>query len=100
MPVRLPRRPEPYSSEVPGWDQKAYIKVAKRAHALSEWDMLAYADAAGSGMSQAFTDYAKHSEVASLDELRAGLIQLWAIEEELRLRWEAAKDLIEHTPGG
>jgi hypothetical protein len=98
MLVRLPRRPEQLDPEVPGWDLKAYAKVAKRAHALSEWDMLAYADAAGSGMAQAFTDYAKHSEVASLDELRAGLIQLWAIEEELRLRWEAARDVIEFTP--
>ena len=96
--MRLPRRPEQFDPEVPGWDLKAYAKVAKRAHALSEWDMLAYADAAGSGMAQAFTDYAKHSEVASLDELRAGLIQLWAIEEELRLRWEAARDVIEFTP--
>jgi hypothetical protein len=93
-------RREQLISEVPGFDLKAYDKVAKRAHALSEWDMLAYADAAGSGMAQAFTDFAKHSEVTSLDEIRAGLVQLWAVEEELRLRWEAAQDVLEHTPGG
>ena len=96
--MRLPLRRDVLQAGPPGWDTKAFDKVAKRAHALSEWDMLAYADAAGSGMAQAFTDYAKHSEVASLDELRAGLIQLWAIEEELRLRWEAARDVIEFTP--
>jgi hypothetical protein len=50
-------------------------------------------------MAQAFIDFAKHSDQASLDEIRAGLIQLWAVEEELRLRWDAAQDVIEHTPG-
>jgi hypothetical protein len=90
---------EVLNPEVPGWDLKSYAKVAKRAHALSEYDMLAYADAAGSGMAQAFIDFAKHSDQASLDEIRAGLIQLWAVEEELRLRWDAAQDVIEHTPG-
>jgi hypothetical protein len=89
---------EQLSPEVPGWDARTYTRVAKRAHALSEYDMHAYADAAGSGMAQAFTDFAKHSEVSSLDEIRAGLTQLWAVEEELRLRWEAAQDVIEHTP--
>jgi hypothetical protein len=89
---------DPKYSDPPGWDMKSYYRVARRAHALGEYDMMAYADAAGSGMAQAFMDYTKHSDVASLNEIRAGLIQLWAVEEELRLRWEAAQEVIEHTP--
>jgi hypothetical protein len=97
--VRLRPKHELPPSQVPGWDTDFYGRVVQRVKHLDEYTMIQWADIAGTGMAQGFADYQKHSTVESLDEIKQGLQQLWAVAQELSLRYEAALEVLEHTPG-
>lgn len=70
----------------PGWVPGRYASLARKVRKLDESTLLGYADMAGTGMAQAFADFRRDSDMASLDEIEEGLMTLWAVSRELRAR--------------
>lgn len=63
-------------------------KARERVKLMQSYDLLEWADVAGSGMSKGFMDYRRHSYVESLREIRSTLMQLVALTDELIERKE------------
>lgn len=76
--------------EVPGWDLTVYAKAEHKVARMATPLLLDFADAAGSGMALGVNDYRKEANVTSLLEIRHALMTLWAINESLIQRVNAA----------
>lgn len=70
----------------PGWSARAYKSAERKVRKLDESTLLAFADMSGTGMAMAFSDFRKNGETVSLDEIQEGLVALWAVAAELRVR--------------
>jgi len=86
------KRHESYG-EVPGWDLELYAKAEGKVAKLGTPLLLDFADAAGSGMAKGYDDYRKESQIESLLEIRHALMTLWAVNESLIQRSQAAERL-------
>lgn len=63
--------------------------MTKRLARMQNHELLDWADACGSGMSRAFSDYRRKGEEHSLEELRQSLQALWFLVHELDVRHQA-----------
>jgi hypothetical protein len=82
-------RPKTDYAEVPDWDYSLFEQQARRVAKMQNHELLDWADACGSGMSRAFSDYRRSGHEASLQELRESLQALWALVHELDVRHQA-----------
>jgi hypothetical protein len=73
----------------PTQQQHEQARARQRVTKLATYDLLEWADVAGSGMSKAFMDYRRHDNVESLLEVRTALTALSALVDELVERHEA-----------
>jgi hypothetical protein len=74
------------SEYTPDWDAVMYARMEKRVRGMANYELLEWADVAGSGMAKAFSDYRREADEVSLIEIREGLMALWALTRELDLR--------------
>lgn len=89
---RSPESPEP----APGrWDAKAYQSAVKRVQQRSKAELYEWGDYAISAMGYCLSAARRGMEEDPLSELETGLIALWAVVQELRIREEAEKLLTE-----
>jgi hypothetical protein len=70
----------------PFWSAARYRSGVRKSRKLDDDLLLAYADAAGTGMAVAFDDYRKDRDAKSLDELEAAMLTLAAVVTVLRSR--------------
>jgi hypothetical protein len=70
----------------PFWSITRYKKARARAARQDKSLLLDYADAAGSGMGQAFGDYRRDGDERSLQEIGEALMTLSAVVAELQAR--------------
>lgn len=70
----------------PFWHAARYRKLKKKVRKLDSDLLLGYADAIGTGMAVAFSDYRKDEREESLLELGEALMTLSAVVAELRDR--------------
>lgn len=75
--------------DVPEWDAELFAVMIKRLARMQNHELLDWADACGSGMSRAFTDYRRSGDESSLQELRESLQALWGLVHELDVRHQA-----------
>jgi hypothetical protein len=80
---------QPLEAPPPDWDILMYLKMEKRVAKMSNYELLEWADVAGSGMAKAFSDYRREPVEDSLIEIREGLQALWSLTRELDLRRKA-----------
>ncbi len=71
------------------WQGGDYEKAQHRVRKTSTYELLEWADAAGSGMAKGFMDYRQHDSVESLDEIELALVALMAVTHELKIRHKA-----------
>lgn len=76
-------------STTPDWDSVKYTQMEKRVAKMGNYELLEWADVAGSGMAKAFSDLRKENSQDTILEIQEGLQALWALTRELSLRGQA-----------